>query len=187
MRFPSLSLLVFVLSVCLPSFVVEAWADMALPPGLIKPYKSDKLTITCHCSGKTLTIYLHTPGPCDYTFALYAEDGKVLEGPVSGSSEHFGSHTLSVKRELPALKKGEHITFRYTAKGQLYNYKKVPIGDDDGILAKLGRRMRELRDPSTFRYEIKDKKGKTFDFDVPVVVTAEERGLSAQCQAKSLR
>ena len=181
--FPALVLL---LSSMLSAAQIQA--DVALPPGLLKPYDGTQVEVSCQISGKTVIIYLRTPGPCDYTAALYDEDGKALEGPTSGSLQRFGGQTLSVRTQVPELKKGESRQFRYKAQGRLYNYHKVPISEDeDGKLATLGRNMlvySGLADPSSFRYELKDKKGKTFDFDLPIVLTAEESGITAQCKAK---
>ena len=89
---------------------------------------------------------------------------------------------------MPELKKGEIRAFRYKAQGRLYNYRKVPISEDeDGKLATLGRNLliySGQADPSTFRYELRDKKGKTFDFDIPIVLKANDSGIAAQCKAK---
>lgn len=163
-------------------------ADVALPPGLLKPYDGTQVEVSCQISGKTVIIYLHTPGPCDYTAALYDEDGKALEGPTSGSLQRFGGQTLSVRTQVPELKKGETRQFRYKAQGRFYNYHKVPISeDDDGKLAALGRNMlvySGLADPSSYRYELQDKNGKTFDLDIPIILKAEDSGISAQCRAK---
>ncbi|MBO4336193.1 MAG: hypothetical protein J5846_10265 [Desulfovibrio sp.] len=164
----------------------ETPADVALPPGLIKPYSSTPPHVSCYLSDKTVIVYLHTPGPCDYTVALYDEDGKALDGPASGSSQRFGNQTLSVRTQVPELKKGESRQLRYQAQGRLYNYQAVPLaGEDDSALLRLGRNMLaniDLADPSTFRYELKDKKGKTFAFDLPVVLMADDHGLTVQCK-----
>ena len=172
--------LILTLALCLSA--IPARADMALPPGLVKPYDmGTKLEVTCKRVGRTLTIYLHTPGPCDYTVALRGEGGKYLVEPQSGSLQRFGSQTGSLRMDLPALKPGESARYRFTAKGRLYNYKKVPVAgnEDEGRLAAMGRNMRirsGLADPNEFRYELKDKNGKAFNFDIPLVVTGGEGG-----------
>ncbi|MCR5563203.1 MAG: hypothetical protein K6F46_07530 [Desulfovibrio sp.] len=181
-----------VLTLCLSA--LPARADIALPPGLMKPYEmGTKLEVTCNRAGRTLTIYLHTPGPCDYTIALREEGGKYLVEPRSGSLQRFGSQTCSLRMDLPALKPGESARYHFTAKGRLFNYKKVPVAgnEDEGRLAAMGRNMRVrsgLADPNEFRYELKDKNGKAFDFDIPLVVTGGEGGdCSVIFKGKSVR
>ena len=172
--------LMLTLTLCLSA--IPARADVALPPGLLKPYeKAAKLEVTCSLAGRRLILYLHTPGPCDYTVALREEGGQYLVEPRSGSLQRFGRQTASLKTDLPGLRPGESVRYRFTAKGRLYNFKKVPIAgdEDDGRLAAMGRNMRVrsgLADPNEFRYELKDKNGKAFDFDVPLVVTGGEGG-----------
>ena len=172
--------LILTLALCLSA--IPARADMALPPGLVKPYDmGTKLEVTCSLAGRRLILYLHTPGPCDYTVALREEDGKYFVEPRSGSLPRFGGQTCSLRMDLPALKPGESARYRFTAKGRLYNYKKVPVADteDEGRLAAMGRNMRirsGLADPNEFRYELKDKNGKAFHFNIPLVVTGGEGG-----------
>ncbi|WP_297672116.1 hypothetical protein [uncultured Desulfovibrio sp.] len=172
--------LVPALALCLSIAPVQA--DVALPPGLVQPYdKKAKPEVTCRRAGGTVTIYLHTPGPCDYTVALSEEGGGALVGPHTGRLERFGRQSVSVRFDIPARKPGETVRYRYTARGRLHNYKKVPIteNEDEGRLAAMGRNLRVragLADPYEFRYELKDRNGKPFHFDVSLVVTGGEGG-----------
>ncbi len=171
---------------CLVFSAAQTFADIALPPKQIKPYNGSKPDVTCHVSGKMLIVSLHTPGPCDYTVELCDEDGKSLEGPKSGSLQHFGGQSFAIQTELCELQKGESRELRYKAQGHLYNYRKVPIAEnEEGRLATLGKNLlqhSDIAESQSFSYELKDKNGKAFDFDLPIVLKADERGITAQCK-----
>ncbi len=172
------------------SLSVPALADLALPPGLLVPYDKSDLEVSCGRHEDTLTIYLSTPGPCDYSVGLFDQNGKALVGPNEGSHEHFGRRNLYLTAKLPTLSPGETRTLRYTAKGRLYRYKKVPTRDEESSkLEKLGKNLlirSGLADPMDFRYELQDKKGKSFTFDVPIVVHEDKGSLSVQCNGKAV-
>ena len=182
MRTLTVSALALLSALTLCFSAAPARADAALPPGLAQPYdKNAKPEITCRRSGRTLTIFLHSPGPCDYAVALSDEGGNALVGPHKGMLERFGRQAVSIRFDIPPCKPGETARYRYTAKGRLHNYKKVPIADteDEGRLAAMGRKLRVragLADPYEFRYELKDRNGKAFSFDAPLVVTGGEGG-----------
>ncbi|MBO4368781.1 MAG: hypothetical protein J5803_01575 [Desulfovibrio sp.] len=158
-----------------------AYADIALPPGILKPYAEGKTVRTdCTRVANSLRLFLHSPGPCDYTIALREDGGKDVVAPLSGSMQHFGGQSVSMSVDIPSLKAGERVAYTFSVKGQLYRYTKVPLSEDEESgLAALGRNLRVrsgLADPDEYRYALKDKNGKSFVFDVPLVITAEKDG-----------
>lgn len=153
----------------------SAWADAALPPPRwIQPYAEQQAGISCRMSGTELLILLSVPGPCEYACTVYGPDSEAITAAsASGSLEKFGPQTAVFPVPLTSIGKGKAARYRLLASGNYYRYKKLRASKKDIMPNWLFGAV--IGDPH-YRYELIDKKGEPFSFDIAFNVARDNNG-----------
>ena len=187
------------------SLAFSAWADVALPPPprYLAPYDKEQEAHIWHRisemsykdrqarsrmgatalrhhtfqQGEYWEILLSMSGPCDYEYTLHGPKGKII-AQEAGSLEEFGPHKLCLSSiDLQKLKmhKGETRRYRLTVSGNFYNYEKIKDETDKRLRSIKFSGQKIIGDPN-YRYELIDKKGKPFSFDIDFTVAKDQNG-----------